>query len=84
VTSCSSCDDDYVDLYIDLKPVTTDLLDQSLHGRYCGSDLSTLPHLLISLHNELIVGFSTDERLTAKGFLAEYRFINACKCHKQP
>ncbi|KAI0208229.1 hypothetical protein LSAT2_007101 [Lamellibrachia satsuma] len=71
------CDNDYVDIYIDLKAVTTDLLDQTLHGRYCGNDLGTLPHLLISLHNELIVGFYTDDKRNAKGFLAEYKFIDA-------
>ena len=72
-----------MDIYIDLKAVTTDLLDQTLHGRYCGNDLGTLPHLLISLHNELIVGFYTDDENRAKGFLAEYKFIDACKCRKQ-
>ena len=80
---CCSCDEDYVDIFIEMTDVDADLLDQLLHGRYCGNDLSTLPHLLISMHNVLIVGFDTDERVTREGFYVEYEFIDACKCHEQ-
>lgn len=55
----------------------TDVLDNPLHGRYCGNNLENLPHLLISMSNVFILGFYTDNKDSDKGFLGVYTFIDA-------
>ena len=84
----SRCVRDYVDVYTQVKQADDDLLEIPLHGRYCGNDVDELPHLLISMNNIFIVGFFSDLDANSKGFLAEYRFIDACKqfgsCHSRP
>ena len=73
------CLHDYVDLYSQARSEDEDLLDVPLHGRYCGHDMESLPHLLVSMHNIFIIGFYTDKIRTEKGFLGTYEFTDASK-----
>jgi len=72
-----------VDVYTRVRRLDQNLLNVSLHGRYCGSDKEKLPNLLISMTNILVVGFYTVDMdnvdTNYKGFLANYSFIDDCK-----
>ncbi len=75
------CLHDYVDIYTQGRDEDQDLLDIPLHGRYCGNDEESLPHLLVSMHNIFIIGFYTDSIHNEKGFLGTYEFTDASKCN---
>ena len=76
---CFRCSHDYVDIFTQVRDPYQNLLDVPLHGRYCGSNPEQLPHLLISMHNVLILGFYSDGKDGDTGFRANYSFIDDCE-----
>ena len=79
ILSFFSCNRDYVDVYTQVEDEDADMLEIPLHGRYCGTEVDALPHLLISMYRNFFVGFYTDGTRDERGFRAEYSFIDACK-----
>ena len=71
------CSNDYVDIYTQLSRPDEPLLEAALHGRYCGYTADELPHLLVSMHELLVLILYTDGRSNDDGFLARYQFIDA-------
>ena len=63
-------------MYTDVTEPNADLVDLNFHGRYCGEDKSFLPHLWVSMHNIIIVGFYTDTKASNRGFKGEYEFFS--------
>ncbi|XP_067945830.1 suppressor of lurcher protein 1-like isoform X2 [Watersipora subatra] len=73
----SMCPDDYIDIFIEIEHPDHNILELPHQGRYCGNDLSRLPHLLMSLNRTLIIWFDTDgDNQTSRGFFGTYEFIS--------
>ncbi|ELU17589.1 hypothetical protein CAPTEDRAFT_178835 [Capitella teleta] len=70
------CSHDFVDVFTRVRDPYESLLDVPLHGRYCGSEPEELPHLLVSMHNNFILGFYSDAKDVDYGFSANYSFID--------
>ena len=66
-----------MDIYTQLSRPDEPLLEAALHGRYCGYTADELPHLLVSMHELLVLILYTDGRSNDDGFLARYQFIDA-------
>lgn len=73
-----SCTDDYIDIYTQIEHPDHDILELPLQGRYCGNDITELPHLLMSKNRTIIITFdSNDDGISARGFAGTYEFINS-------
>lgn len=77
------CSYDYIDVYIQIKNASANILDAPLDGRFCGSNPDDLPYLLVSMYNVLIIGFYAEQkrldnpRDVGLGFRGFYQFKDA-------
>ena len=69
------CVHDYIDIYTQLTSVDENLLSAPLQGRFCGKDKDSLPYLIRSVSNILLIGLYTDATREEKGFQLNYTFI---------
>ena len=77
ISSVSRCSHDYVDVFTQVLDPYQNLLNVPLHGRYCGSEPEELPHLLVSMYSNFILGFYSDSKgVDHEGFNASYSFID--------
>ena len=79
---CSRCTNDYIDVYTQIEHPDHDILELPLQGRYCGNEMSELPHLLMSLNRTIIITFDSDnDGKTARGFFGTYSFVSGGGYH---
>lgn len=70
------CENDYLDVYAQLREENEDLLDAKLTGRFCGDDMKNLPQLVVSTDSYLILSFFTNDNKSYRGFVGSYEFFD--------
>uniref|UniRef100_A0A914XX19 CUB domain-containing protein n=1 Tax=Panagrolaimus superbus TaxID=310955 RepID=A0A914XX19_9BILA len=74
-----NCDQEYIDIYSELKTPSDDLLTSMTPSRYCGS---VSPHVRISLHNVIVIVFHSrvgKKRSDKIKVYGKYHFISDSK-----
>jgi hypothetical protein len=74
-----NCDQEYIDIYSELKTPSDDLLTSMTPTRYCGS---VSPHVRISLHNVIVIVFHSrvgKKRSDKIKVYGKYHFISDSK-----
>uniref|UniRef100_A0A0N5ASU2 CUB domain-containing protein n=1 Tax=Syphacia muris TaxID=451379 RepID=A0A0N5ASU2_9BILA len=72
-----NCNNEYVDLYSELKSTNDDLLKATFGGRYCGS---VPPYVRVSLYNVIKLVYHSrtpTDRFSQHTFRGRYTFLNA-------